>query len=82
MQVSNNYFGKLKFNNFFSSDICYGLDYLDSGLCGADLLEGTLGGSEKKAEHSKDVNLLNPCIFWCGKEQKKFYSTWLIYYMF
>ena len=37
MQVSNNYFGKLKFNNFFNSDICYGLDYLDSGLCVADL---------------------------------------------
>ena len=37
MQVSNNYFGKLKFNNFVNSDICDGLDYLDSGLCMADL---------------------------------------------
>ena len=37
MQVSNNYFGKLKFNNFVNSDICDGLDYLDSGLCVADL---------------------------------------------
>ena len=37
MQVSNNYLDKLKFNNFVNSDICDGLDYLDSGLCVADL---------------------------------------------
>ena len=43
MQGLNNYFGKLKFHNFVNSDICDGLDYLDSGLCVADLTEGTVG---------------------------------------
>ena len=57
MQVSNNHFGKLKFHNFVNSDICDGLDYLDSGLCVADLQEGTLGGSKKKKKTRKDLHL-------------------------
>ena len=43
MNVSNNYFGKLKFHNFVHGDIRDGLDCLDSGSCVADLMEGTVG---------------------------------------
>lgn len=30
-------------SSLVNSDICDGLDYLDSGLCVADLTEGTVG---------------------------------------
>ena len=40
----------MKFHNFVDGVICDGLDYLDTGLCVADLKEGIVGWSEKNID--------------------------------
>ena len=44
-------------SSLVNSDICDGLDYLDSGLCVADLKEGTVGWSEQNMKTWKYLHL-------------------------